>query len=72
MAKPPRIAAGQVVVTIGKAFHVDQPVDGKKDSSARVHYAAGDTPTVDAETAALWKRQGLLAPDLPAASSDGK
>lgn len=76
MAKPPKPAAGQVVVTIGKSFHVDQPVAGKKDSSTQVHFAAGDTPTVDAETAALWKRKGLLAPEASeapaAASADGK
>lgn len=74
MAKPAKLAAGQVVVTIGKAFHVDQPVPGKKDSSTQLHFAAGDTPTVDVETAALWKRQGLLAPDAseaPAAPTSG-
>lgn len=75
MAKPAKPAAGQVVVTIGKAFHIDQPVAGKKDTSTQVHFAVGDTPTVDVETAALWKRKGLLAPDTseaPAATSGGK
>lgn len=47
-----------VSVEILRNFHVDAPREGDKERTERKGYVVGETVEVDADTAALWERQG--------------